>query len=151
MRCDRLWKKGFNPDSYIRPYRRLCTVDWCPDYACGDGLCPMHLFRLRQHNDVRWTRGGKIESFPVHCIWTDCTKRILTKGLCLEHLFEKSRSIILLREFLPSLPGHKYRYCIGKPGCKRRAIFFGRCPDCLYDWQFSLRPRRNFFKVKIAA
>jgi hypothetical protein len=110
-------------------------------------MCTLHLERFRNHGDVRWTRGGIIEPIPTCCTQHGCNEKIWMRGLCLEHLMEKSKQIILLREFWPSLPGHKKRYCIGKPGCKRNAILFGRCPDCLYDWQWSLRPLRNFFKI----
>lgn len=145
-RCHRLWTLGFNPDTYHRPYRRLCSVGWCPEYANIDSMCNKHKDRFRLHGDVRMTR-GILEPIPTRCTWSACTAHIHARGLCLEHLIRKSKRVILLREFWPTLPGHKYRYCIGKLGCKRKAILFGRCPDCLYDWQFSLRPRRNFFKI----
>lgn len=145
-RCHELWKKGINPETFHRPYRRLCSVIWCPEYSWGDGMCNKHAQRFRNHGDARICR-GVLEPIPTRCTWTDCHQPIYKRGLCLDHLKEKSVEIILLREFLPTLAGHAKRYCIGKPKCKRNAILFGRCPDCLYDWQWSLRPPRNFFKT----
>lgn len=147
IRCHRLWLQDINPDTYLRPYRRLCSVSWCPEYSQADGMCKTHVVRFRKYDDVRRARGGIIEPIPVTCTHPGCEERIWFRGLCLEHLMQKSSEVILLREFWPKLPGHRKRYCIGKPGCKRNAILFGRCPDCLYDWQFSLKPRRNFFKI----
>ena len=148
-RCHGLWKKGVDPETYHRPYRRLCSVEWCPEYSHIAGMCMIHLRRIRCHGDVRRTRNGIIEPIPVLCTHDDCSEKIWKRGLCLRHLMEKSRTVILLREFWPNLPGHETRNCIGKPNCKRNAILFGRCPDCLYDWQGSLHPRRNFFKMSV--
>jgi hypothetical protein len=144
-RCDLLWKRGIDPDTFRRRYHRLCKVRWCSDYAKANEFCDLHGKRYALTGSVL-TAHGKTEEVPTTCTWPKCADPIHARGLCLVHLTEKSRSIMLLREFLPVLPGHKIRTCIGKPKCRRNAILFGRCPDCLYDWQFSLKPKRNFFK-----
>jgi hypothetical protein len=82
---------------------------------------------------------------PTHCTHPKgCPRRVYARGLCLRHLKAAARKEILLREFLPSLPGHRYRTCVGKPGCRRNAILFGRCPPCLWEWQQTLKNPRRF-------
>lgn len=143
-RCHQLWKKGINPDSYHRPYRRFCAIEWCSNYSRSQHCCEQHLRFLKKLSDKQ---KQELHLFaPAHCTATGCRADIYARGLCLKHLQQKSKDVILLREFWPTLPGHSTRLCIGKPGCKRNAILFGRCPDCLYDWQFSLDPKRNFLK-----
>jgi hypothetical protein len=130
-----------------RPYRRLCKLGWCWRYAHANGLCQIHHQHLRDHGHVRQTSAG-IEPFPTQCTWPEeCVNPIHARSLCLPHLTLKAKEYILFRCYLPELIGHPDRKCSGKPHCKGIAILFRRCADCLYDWQFSLTPKRNFFKI----
>ena len=145
-RCHQLWKQGIDPDRFHRPYRRLCNLDWCSNYAKTHGYCDHHLRMLKKLDDQQ--KAELHQQVPAHCTETNCEAPVEARGVCQRHLFLKAKSVILLREYWPNLPGHVIRNCIGKPLCTRKAILFGRCPDCLYDWQFSLTVKRNFFKKK---
>ncbi len=80
------------------------------------------------------------------CIRGACINKAVRRGMCHACLTKVAKYNILFREFLLTIPGQKRRTCIGKPGCKRWSVLFDRCPDCLYDWQFTLKVRRNYFK-----
>lgn len=83
---------------------------------------------------------------PRTCLSSACNFPIVARGLCIVCLQKATKHNLLFKEYLPDAMGHKSKPCVGKPSCTRKEAIFGRCPDCLYDWQFTTATPRDFFK-----
>jgi hypothetical protein len=149
VRCLRARHRKLDPRKLRRKYRRLCAVSWCWHWSETKGLCFKHGARLKTHGSVLAISRDERETIPKTCTLPGCGAEICARGLCETHLLEKAKVILMLREYIPKevrVPWHRTRRCIGRPDCKRRAVLFERCPDCLYDWQMTLTPPKRYLR-----
>lgn len=145
--CRTAIQRGLDPARRDRKYTKLCSIVWCPRPARGNDYCNVHNYHFRRNGDPLLNRRGEYEEPPIACTRLDCHRDHFARGMCLPCLAEAAETNFLFREFLPELPGIAIRCCIGRTNCRRRSVLFGRCPDCLYDWQFTTTTPRNFFKL----
>lgn len=145
--CRRAEKRGRDPEARIRKYKTLCRVTWCWKRGGLKGFCRSHHYAWKRYGSVLGTIEGRMP-IPTTCV-LGCGKSICARGLCVSCLILKAKKDLLLREFLPvaqAPPWHKPGPCIGRPNCGKKAIFLGRCANCLWDWQFTLIPPRRYLR-----
>jgi hypothetical protein len=143
-RCEHAIRRGIDPSTVKRRYRHMCLVAWCAGFVSRHGYCAVHRFRHEENGDALLFRDGTRETSPTTCRTKGCEGRHFKRGYCYPCLRQAARNNLLLREYLASIPGHKIRTCIGRKGCGRNAVLFGRCPDCLYDWQFCFKVVKRY-------
>ncbi|MBB3112193.1 hypothetical protein FHS18_004279 [Paenibacillus phyllosphaerae] len=68
---------------------KTCTVEDCDKPVKAKQYCAMHHQRWLRHGDPAAVKVRRASDLPAFCQWVNCSRKVLSKGLCAKHYYIK--------------------------------------------------------------